>query len=67
MEKLIEYLTNNEFHQMLGRAGRPSYHDIGKAYIIPLSQKNDNDFFNSQDSQIALELLKNDEEHQNRH
>lgn len=56
----IEYLTNNEFHQMLGRAGRPSYHDIGKAYIITLSQKHQNNFFNSQDSQIALELLKND-------
>lgn len=56
----IEYLTNNEFHQMLGRAGRPSYHDLGKAYIITLSQKHQNNFFNSQDSQIALELLKND-------
>ena len=30
-----KWLTNNEFSQMLGRAGRPSYHDIGKVYLIP--------------------------------
>ena len=28
-------LTPNEFSQMLGRAGRPSYHDMGKVYLIP--------------------------------
>ena len=30
-----KWLTPNEFSQMLGRAGRPSYHDIGKVYLIP--------------------------------
>lgn len=30
-----KWLTNNEFSQMLGRAGRPSYHDTGKVYLIP--------------------------------
>jgi Superfamily II helicase, archaea-specific len=30
-----KWLSNNEFSQMLGRAGRPSYHDIGKVYLIP--------------------------------
>ena len=30
-----KWLTNNEFSQMLGRAGRPSYHDIGRVYLIP--------------------------------
>lgn len=30
-----KWLTNNEFSQMVGRAGRPSYHDIGKIYLIP--------------------------------
>ncbi|MDD3984832.1 MAG: DEAD/DEAH box helicase [Methanobacterium sp.] len=29
------WLTPNEFSQMLGRAGRPSYHDLGKVYLIP--------------------------------
>lgn len=30
-----EMLTPNEFSQMMGRAGRPSYHDQGKIYLIP--------------------------------
>jgi helicase len=30
-----KWLTPNEFSQMLGRAGRPSYHDMGKVYLIP--------------------------------
>ncbi|WP_048190004.1 DUF5814 domain-containing protein [Methanobacterium sp. SMA-27] len=30
-----KWLTPNEFSQMLGRAGRPSYHDLGKVYLIP--------------------------------
>ncbi len=30
-----KWLTNNEFSQMLGRAGRPTYHDVGKVYLIP--------------------------------
>lgn len=29
-----DWLTANEFHQMMGRAGRPSYHDIGKVYLF---------------------------------
>jgi helicase len=30
----IEWLTVQEFHQMLGRAGRPDYHDRGKVYLL---------------------------------
>jgi helicase len=30
-----DMLTPNEFSQMLGRAGRPSYHDRGIIYLIP--------------------------------
>jgi len=30
-----EMLPPNEFSQMMGRAGRPSYHDQGKVYLIP--------------------------------
>jgi len=30
----IKWLTPTEFHQMQGRAGRPSYHDIGRVVIL---------------------------------
>ncbi len=47
-----EYITNNEFHQMLGRAGRPSFHDMGKAYVLVSNYSDDYD--------VALDLLKGD-------
>lgn len=56
----IDYLTNNEFHQMVGRAGRPTYHDLGKAYIIVESPYHMESYFNQNDYQIALELLKSE-------
>ena len=36
----IESLSVGEFHQMLGRAGRPGYHERGKVYLLvdPLKQ-----------------------------
>ncbi|MCD6207072.1 MAG: DEAD/DEAH box helicase [Methanosarcinales archaeon] len=30
----IDWLTVHEFHQMLGRAGRPDYHDLGKVALL---------------------------------
>ncbi|NIX19683.1 MAG: DEAD/DEAH box helicase, partial [Actinobacteria bacterium] len=30
----IEWLTVQEFHQMLGRAGRPDYHDRGVVWLL---------------------------------
>ena len=30
----IEPLSKREFHQMLGRAGRPLYHTMGKVYLL---------------------------------
>ena len=30
----IEWLSVQEFHQMLGRAGRPDYHDKGTVYLL---------------------------------
>jgi helicase len=30
----IEWLTVREFQQMLGRAGRPDYHDLGKVVLL---------------------------------
>lgn len=37
----IEPLTTREFHQMLGRAGRPLYHTMGKVYLLmePFSEE----------------------------
>ncbi len=30
----INWLTSQEFHQMMGRAGRPDYHDTGKVVLL---------------------------------
>lgn len=54
-----EYITNNEFHQMLGRAGRPSYHDLGKAYLMVISNPDDDRYSHDDDYTVALDLLKN--------
>ncbi len=37
----IEPLSKREFHQMMGRAGRPLYHTLGKAYLLvePFSEE----------------------------
>ncbi len=39
----IEPLSTREFHQMMGRAGRPLYHEVGKAYLLvePFSEDNE--------------------------
>lgn len=48
------WLTPNEFSQMLGRAGRPSYHDRGAVYVLAeIGMEFDGD---SEES-VALELL----------
>jgi len=36
----IDWLTVQEFHQMLGRAGRPDYHDVGKVVLLAEPDKN---------------------------
>ena len=52
-----KWLTNNEFSQMLGRAGRPTYHDMGKVYLLPEIGK---EFDNESEEQKAIELLDSD-------
>ena len=52
-----KWLTNNDFSQMLGRAGRPSYHDIGKVYLLPEIGK---EFDNESEEQKAIDLLDSD-------
>lgn len=52
-----KWLTNNDFSQMLGRAGRPTYHDMGKVYLLPELGK---EFENESEEQKAIELLDSD-------
>mgnify|MGYP000919444302 CR=1 FL=1 len=54
-----KWLTSNEFHQMLGRAGRPSYHDIGKVYLLPEVGR---EFDDETEETVALDLLESDVE-----
>ena len=52
-----KWLTNNDFSQMLGRAGRPTYHDMGKVYLLPELGK---EFENESEEQRAIDLLDSD-------
>ncbi|MBE6487132.1 MAG: DEAD/DEAH box helicase [Methanosphaera stadtmanae] len=49
-----EWLTHNEFHQMLGRAGRPSFHDKGLVYLLPITG---NYMFHKLEENVAYDLL----------
>jgi helicase len=58
----IEWLTVQEFHQMLGRAGRPDYHDKGTVYVLV---EPDCNYHNSQEmteDEVAFKLLKGEME-----
>lgn len=54
-----KWISPNEFSQMLGRAGRPSYHDRGLIYLLP---EIDNEFDNETEEFTALHLLESDVE-----
>ena len=54
-----KWINPNEFSQMLGRAGRPSYHDRGIVYLIP---EIGNDFQGESEEAKALDLLESDSE-----
>lgn len=54
-----KWITNNEFSQMIGRAGRPSYHDKGIIYLLP---QINNDFEGESEESMALQLLESDVE-----
>ncbi len=54
-----EMLTPNEFSQMMGRAGRPSYHDQGKVYLIPEVGRKYGD---ETEENMAISLLDSDVE-----
>lgn len=54
-----KWINPNEFSQMLGRAGRPSYHDRGIVYLLP---EVGNDFAGESEEAKALDLLESDSE-----
>ena len=54
-----KWINPNEFSQMLGRAGRPSYHDRGIVYLLP---EIGNDFQGESEEAKALELLESNSE-----
>ena len=54
-----KWISPNEFSQMLGRAGRPSYHDRGIIYLIP---EIGNEFDGEEEESMALNLLESDVE-----
>ena len=58
----IEWLSVQEFHQMLGRAGRPDYHDMGTVYLLV---EPDGVYHHSQEmpeDEVAFKLLKGEME-----
>lgn len=57
----IEWLTVREFQQMLGRAGRPDYHDLGIVVLLADPERR----FGKGDSEdeIAFRLLRGELEH----
>jgi helicase len=58
----IEWLSVQEFHQMLGRAGRPDYHDKGTVYLLV---EPEGVYHNSQEmteDEVAFKLLKGEME-----
>lgn len=54
-----KWISPNEFSQMLGRAGRPSYHDRGVVYLLP---EVGNSFEGVSEESMALDLLESNSE-----
>lgn len=53
----IEWLNVHEFNQMLGRAGRPGYHDKGLVYILAEPGRKFSSARGESEDEIALALL----------
>lgn len=58
----IEWLTVHEFHQMLGRAGRPDYHDRGIVWVLAEPNGAYHASMNSTEDEVAFRLLRGDME-----
>ncbi|NYT19059.1 MAG: DEAD/DEAH box helicase, partial [Methanosarcinales archaeon] len=59
----IEWLTMQEFLQMLGRAGRPDFHDRGVVVVLATPQKSYTSEQNGTEEEIAIKLLNGEMEH----
>ena len=53
----IEWLNVHEFNQMLGRAGRPGYHDKGLVYILAEPGRKFSSARGETEDEVALALL----------
>ncbi|MDD1752572.1 MAG: DEAD/DEAH box helicase, partial [Methanotrichaceae archaeon] len=53
----INWLTVHEFNQMLGRAGRPDYHDKGLVYILAEPGRRFSSTRGESEDEVALSLL----------
>ncbi len=58
----IEWLSVQEFHQMLGRAGRPDYHDRGKVYLLIEPDCTYHSSLERTEDEVAFTLLKDEME-----
>ncbi len=58
----IEWLSVQEFHQMLGRAGRPDYHDRGTVYVLVEPDCSYHSSMEGTEDEIAFRLLKGEME-----
>ncbi|GGL48553.1 DEAD/DEAH box helicase [Halocalculus aciditolerans] len=58
----IEWLTVQEFEQMLGRAGRPDYHDKGKVYMLVEPDAVYHSSMEMTEDEVSFKLLKGDME-----
>ena len=58
----IEWLSVQEFEQMLGRAGRPDYHDRGTVYLLVEPDCTYHSSMAGSEDEIAFKLLKGEME-----
>jgi len=58
----IEWLSVQEFSQMLGRAGRPDYHDKGTVYLLIEPDCSYHGSMEATEDEIAFKLLKGEME-----
>ncbi|MFP8890880.1 DEAD/DEAH box helicase [Natrialbaceae archaeon A-CW2] len=58
----IEWLSVQEFHQMLGRAGRPDYHDKGTVYVLVEPDCSYHNSMEMTEDEVAFKLLKGEME-----
>ncbi|MFB6304544.1 MAG: DEAD/DEAH box helicase, partial [Haloferacaceae archaeon] len=58
----IEWLSVQEFEQMLGRAGRPDYHDRGVVYVLVEPDGTYHGSMEMTEDEVAFKLLKGEME-----